>query len=436
MRIQDLDPAWLRTFSLKKCCGRLGTFEAQLYIPEAEASGWLKRAGQEIAVTGGIEDVPIFYGIVTSTACARKKGHILAELRAVSCAVNQKEQVSYRLFQKREKTYADTLDALHQKMENCDLELDSGLKNEPLTPLVLQRESNFAFIRRLAAASGRRMWVIDTRENAPAITLCDCLDKATLKFRTDEIISLHRYASIGSKRLEFTSEKYCMLGRLVQVEDVDGLYLVTGFVYGREHGRDVFRYQLVLYEADNAPSTNPEAGRFAILRGKIANVQDPDKLGRVRFIADEPYETADGDDSSWLPWQTPYACKNGGMIFIGEKDEPAELVLWEGSGSVRCGARTSTLTDEVEDVEKTKFLGDKFGHRLIWKEDCLEIRTGENVIQLKEDEISLQAGETKIVAHKDKIDIIHKNSAVTLDKTIQLTTKGKVDITGSEINLG
>ena len=437
MRISGVDSSWLRGFSLQKRCGTLGCFEAQFHIPAAELGTWLKRAGQEIAVsTEPPGEESLFYGVVTEAACEQRKGCVLATLRAVSGAVNQMEPISCRLFQKPEKTYGDTLDASRLQMENCALELDQGLQSEPLIPLILQRESNFDFIKRLAAASGRRMWIIDTREGAPAIALGHCLDAAAMKFKAAEIKCLRRVAVTGSERLELASEKYCSFGRLAQIEGIDGKYLVTGLSCAQEHGRDIFRYSLEHHEEGKAAGINPEAGRFAILPGKVADAADPDKLGRVRFIADEPCETADGDVSSWLPWQTPYTGENGGMIFIGEKDTPAELVLVEGAGTVRCGPRVSSLTEEVADVEKNKYLGDNFGHRLLWKEDSLEVRTRDNVLLLKDDEISLTVGKTKIVAHKDMIEISHKNSSLGLKEAIQLTASGKVDITGSEINLG
>lgn len=437
MRVSGVDPSWLRGFSLKKRCGRLGCFEAYLHLPAGEIDVWLKRPGQELAVTGEPpEEEPLFYGTVTMAAAERRKGCVTAQLRAVSGAVSQTTPVFRRLFQKPKKTFGDTLAASRLKMENCDLELDQGLRSEPLAPLILQRESNFAFIKRLARVSGRRMWVIDTREGKPAIALAHCLDTAVMKFKAAEIQCLRRVALVGSEHLELASERYCPLGRIAQVNGIAGKYLVTGLSCSREHGRDVFRYTLERYEEDKPTGKNPEEGRFAILPGKVADTADPDKLGRVRFAADAPCEDEDGDAGSWLNWQTPYAGENGGMVFIGEKDSPAELMLAEGVGTVRCGPRGSAIAEEVGDVEKNKYLGDNFGHRLLWKEKALEVRTGENVLLLKEDEISMMVGDTKIVACKDKIEISHKNSAVRLEKAIEVTADGKVNITGSEINLG
>lgn len=437
MRISGVDPSWLRGFSLQKRCGALGCLEAQFHIPTAEMDAWLKRAGEDIAVTmepPGEES--LFYGVVAEAACEQRKGWVFAELSAVSGAVNQTAPVFRRLFQKPEKTYGDILDASRLKMENCDLELDQGLTAEPLVPLILQRESNFDFIKRLGAASGRKLWVIDTREGAPALALAHCLDKAVMKFAAAGIKSIRRVARTNGVRLELASEKYCAFGRLAQIEGIDGKYLVTGLTCSREHGRDIFRYTLEQYEEGPVPGSNPEEGRFAVLPGKVAECADPDKLGRVRFRADETCEDEDGDAGSWLPWQTPYAGDDGGMVFIGENNSPAELILAEGVGTVRCGPRTNQLNDEVGDVEKIKYLGDNFGHRVIWKEDSLEIRTGENIVLMKEDEISITVGETKIVAHKDNISISHKNSTVRVEKAIKLAAGGEVNITGSAINLG
>lgn len=437
MRISGVDPSWLRGFSLQKRCGTLGCFEAQFHIPPAEVGAWLKRAGQEIAVT---TDPPgeeaIFYGVVAEAACEQRRGWVFAELRAVAGAVNQMAPVFRRLFQKPEKTYGDILDASRLKMENCDLELDQGLRTEPLVPLILQRESNYDFIKRLAGASGRRVWVIDTREGAPALALAHYLDKAVMKFAEGGIKSIRRVAHTGGERLELASEKYCAFGRLAQIGGLEGKYLVTGLACCREHGRDIFRYTLEQYEEVAVPGSNPEEGRFAVLPGKVVECADPDKLGRVRFRADETCEDEDGDAGSWLPWQTPYAGENGGMVCIGEKNSPAELIFAEGVGTVRCGPRINPLNDDVGDVEKVKYLGDNFGHRVIWKENSLEIRTGENIVLMKEDEISMTVGETKIVAHKDNINFSHKNSTVRVEKAIKLAAGGEVNITGSAINLG
>lgn len=453
MLISAIDPSWLRGFSLLKKCGQPGIFEARCQIPRKEIGSWLALPGQEIGLSleGGGKEA-IFYGLVAEASIERRKGRVEARLKAVSAASRQKERSFQRLFQKPEKTFGDVLGADILEMEKCGLELDSGLAKEALEPLVLQRENNFDFIARIGAVSGRKLWVMDTEENSPALALKHCLDDSALQFTAGEIINLRQIRLENGSRLELISEKYCALGRIARIEGIEGRYLASELSCSLEHGRDIFAYGLEEYAEPGITGKNPEAGRFALLSGKVAEAADPEHLGRVRFAASEP--VADGGEKTWLPWQTPYAGEKGGFIFIGEKDAPASLLLVEGQGIVRPGPRRNALPEEAREVEKTKCLADNFGHRLLWKEDALEIYCGENLICLKEDEISIHvqdaslrvrkddseisinAKASRIAARRDNIQIFHDNSAIELKKDIDISAGGKVNITGSEINLG
>lgn len=416
MIFKNIDADLISNYRLCKKAGCPSRCRVELRVSSADASKWLNL--EDLAVFDA-NDSPVFFGKCEHVELSGTPGGSTALIGAVVAPGTG--SVSRRFFQKPEKTFDDILKRI--KIENCSVELDGALKSKLYPPLLMQAQSDFDFLLRLARESGRRLWIIDTRENAPALALKFCLDKSTKKFDSQKIINLCKIRTHKLDRLRVASREYCELGRLASIEGCDGIFLVTGLCATLKNGREVFWHDLERYkESDRAVECQAD-GQCYVLPGRIADVADPDKLGRVRFAVAPDY-AEDDSEKSWLPWLTPYSGAVAGMVFIPEKDDPAELVVAGGRGVAHGALREKALDEEASDVA-SKFLGNNSTRRIIWKKDSLEIRSGKTSIILKDDEIVLDCADSRIWMGKNGISL-------ESGKDLTIKTQGKLNATISE----
>lgn len=154
MIIRDVERGALRAFHLRLARGEIGRCRFTLRLPPKEADQWTRRAGKTVAVLAE-DETPIFYALIDEVAVSSSPLATSVDATALSRAVVQKEKIYRRLFQKAGKKYGDFLTKERLETGECDLELDKELKKLECGPLILQAESNYDFIRRLAAATGR-----------------------------------------------------------------------------------------------------------------------------------------------------------------------------------------------------------------------------------------------------------------------------------------
>lgn len=402
MLIRDVERASLQAFDLKKACGRPGFCRATLRLPEDQCRQWLSRPGQILAVSSDAPDgTPLFFGTIESVAIKKPALGPLVEICAKSCAISEKEVLHRRVFQKQGKKFGDILDAGRLKMKDCDLEIDPGLKSLACEPIIFQNQSNFDFIRRLAHATGRKFWVLDDIEGKPSLAAKFCLDKSAKKFAEEKLFSLRNIKTIQGRKLEITSREYCPLGRLATVAQVEGKFLVTAMSLTLENECDIYAYTLEEYTEKELPFDGFQENA-PLLPGRIGDVADPDKKGRVRFAVDPAFAEDEDEDKVWLAWVTPYAGTKAGMVFVPEKDDPAQMILSAGRGVVQGAVRENTLAEEAQDVAN-KYLGNNFGERIIWKEDSLELRSGENYLILTPKDITIKLEDVSISLDKENM---------------------------------
>lgn len=390
-----------------------------LHLPADECQKWLGRQGEILAVfTEGSGDTPLFFGPVDKVSVRNFVAGSTVDIAAHSGAIAEKTPTRRRIFQKRGKKFGDILDAGRLGMNGCDLEIDRALAMQQCAPIVFQSESNFDFIRRLALATGRKFWVLDTIENNPGIAVKPYLDKTTKKFTEAMIFSICSTTSTEGRRLELVSSEYCAPGRFATIPGLSEKYLVTDMTLTLENERDQYSYKLEEY-VEKAQEFDGRNENATFLPGTIEVADDPDHKGRVRFMVAPEFAEDEDDDREWLPWITPYAGTRGGMTFVPEKGDAAHLMLVGGKGAVQGAVHPDTLPEEARDVAN-KYLGNNYGERIIWKENSLELRSGESSIILTPDSIAIRLGD----------------GVITLDReNLRASVPGELEIKGKNISL-
>lgn len=156
----------------------------------------------------------------------------------------------------------------------------------------------------------------------------------------------------------------------------------------------------------------------------MTDVDDPDNLGRVRIRPDPDWIEDKDDEREWLPWITPYAGRKGGVVFLPEKDDPAQLLLSCGRGAAFGAIRSEKLPEEARDPA-VKYIGNNFDERIIWKEKLLEVRSGENYLTISPEEVRVKL---------DKVDlkIDKENLTAKLGGKLDLAVDKSVAIKGGE----
>lgn len=420
-----------------------------LHLPAKECQKWLDRQGEILAVFAEEADgAPLFFGRVDMVSARSFVGGATAQITAHSCAASEKNVLHRRIFQKRGKIFGDILAAGRLGMKDCALEIDAGLSRLPCAPIIFQNESNFDFIRRMALATGRKFWVLDTMENHPALAVKHCLDKTAKKFAEDKIVAARGITTPRGRRFEVKSSEYCAPGRFAIIPGVAEKYLVTEMRLTLENERDQYSYKLEEFvEKDLEYDGREENATF--LPGVVKDADDPDNMGRVRFRVAPEYAEDEDDDREWLPWITPYAGAKGGMAFVPEKGDAAHLMLVSGKGAAQGAAHEGALPEEARDVAN-KYLGNNFGERIIWKENALELRSGESSIILTPENITISLGEGTITLDKknlsvnvagememkgEKISLSASETALAQAKSIELAGQDSIAASSREIAL-
>ena len=422
MQIRDVDRTAISEFSLEKAAGRHGVCRFLLRLPPDVCRDWLSRVGSVAAITTDPpEEKPLFFGTIERATLKTTPSGSSVAVEARSCAVSQMEPKRRRFFQKDGKKFGDILDAAKLDMGDCALEIDRDLKSMDCEPPILQNESNYDFIRRLARATGRKFWVIDTMEDSPVLSASFCVDKSAKKFDADKILDLKETNTVGGKRFELTSREYCALGRIASPPDGKGKFVVAKLSLKLENGRDAYRYVLEEFSEEGKPYEAP-IEEAIVIPGKIADAADPDNLGRIRFAVDPAFAEDADDDRIWIPWLSPYVGTKAGMVFVPEKDDPAELVLWGGRVSARGAVRAIELPEEACEVAN-KYLGNNFTERIIWKDGALELRSGDNYILLTPDNIEIKLENASIFLDKDNMAAQAKDISLNANENLGAKVK-------------
>ena len=408
------DVSFLAAFHLEKAAGKHSTCRFQAGIREEQASTFLQRVGQPLAVKTDDES-PVFFGRITSIArVLDERRSLRLDVQAVSGSIAEDERPHFRLFQDETKTIGDVLAKLEMKDA---LTVDDKLKSIKYAPFLVQvHETNFQFLCRVARALGTHVWVSDTIRGHVAFHVGPRAERRRQKIAFD---ALHAYTVRHAqlrKTAEICLQQVLALGTSVQLGDETTEYIITGVAIDKR--RETFYGTYTLEEAKDVPT--PELHLPVVpalsLRAVVMKVESQPAKARfgcvqLRFQGIEDIVTE--PKRAWVSYRTPYAGKAGGIVFLPEPGDTVEALVIGEQVFVVNEYRTKPLEKEYAKLED-KYIGNNFEQRIIWKKDALELRSKKSSIVLKEKSIDLLTGRAKVTLDEKGIYVQFGDHGLTL----------------------
>lgn len=178
-------------------------------------------------------------------------------------------------------------------------------------------------------------------------------------------------------------------------------------------------------------------------RGLVTDVDDPEKMGRVKAKVPEIYQE---EESPWASPVVPFAGAQHGLVAIpevgdgvwvelegGDPSRPVWTGCWWGSGELPSPGGT-----------QTRALITSTGHKFVLDDQNAEIHllhSGGAEVKLTNDNIALTIGQAEAKLTSDEISLKIGTTEITMSAT-ELTLKGgptaqvKLSASGVDINNG
>ncbi len=395
MKVRGLgDENYFDEISLSKAANCHSVCKFRQRVAEENFSIYQSAVGKKIGVELD-SGRPIFFGEVAEILIEQTYHGNYVEVLAKSASVKSDETKETRIFQNPEKFFSDILNPARLKLQNCSVELENKFATKLCREIILQDgETNFEFIKRLAAWQGRRVWVKDTLQGKSELKIATCSDEAANKISQDEIIRLKLGRRGEIKIAELVAAKYFELGRILQLGNNPCKFLIVALEVYQERGADRIRFEL---EELREPQPSELLTPPAKLMAKVTDIGDGKNLGRLRV----QFEIDDKDaEKIFLPYRTPYS----GIIFLPEVGETVEIFYMNGEGYAASTLRTKTLDEEFKNV-KDKYIGNNRKQRIFFRDKSLEIKSFGTSLLMDEKKIVLSVGENKIVMGEQGINL-------------------------------
>ena len=410
-------------------------------INPAEEDAFLVLAGVEIQAEYDENEKPvcIFVGRVEEVRLRRTLHAAEIEVRAVSNSVAEDEEAHTRIWQNPQKKLGAMLSAAQLALIKTDLRLSKSLTAQQYAPPVLQnQETNFAFLRRIAAYMDTPLWVEDTKQGRGTIVLAETLSDAVRTIAPDDMI---RYEAVkdqrGRKHITLNLKTYLPLGAKVKIPQEKSDFVISGLRIYLEHAVYEFCYQLEPYVPWKYEFRKvPHLEKTYYLQAKVENNKDPENKGRIQLSFSKE-EIQDMDrERLWIPYQSPYTGKAGGIVFLPDVGDAVQVVVSNEGIYVSSALRERALDEECQKTED-KYIGNNTKQRIFFQEKALKIASGEYTVLLDEEGIELTVGESKITMRKDRIVLHQGKTELTLDaKGIYLNAGGSKMTCGDQGIIG
>ena len=345
MQIEGIkDGLVIETCTVRKEMGQHSRVTLTARLTDGKESFYLQQVGKPITIvqsldlhkTGSI----VFSGIVETVDIQQTFQRSVLCLCAVSSSLFLDQQERCRIFQDSSKKMGDILDserlALVKDMKSGDVRLqvaESLKKIHAVQTVIQNRESNFSFIRRCAAALKVPLWVQD-RPQGVVLKLDWAWHKDPIPIKENDILCWKTGVGLQKeKQLQVTLPRYLELGCTVAFPSLKEKYVITAITAQYEGNRDLFTYELKEYQ-DAWDIEKPDFAFETPLRlyGIVTNAEDPERLGRiqVRFKQNEPeYEDQDSQQM-WIPYSSAYTGKADGIVFLPDPGNQVEVNFLHG----------------------------------------------------------------------------------------------------------
>ena len=428
----------LLDIEIQKHCGQHTVCQYTLLLHDDISMGSChEKVGSNVTVMLD-DEYPVFVGRIESVGVHKTISGRTAVVKAVSLSILSDETPHTRIFQNSKKTFGQVLSKTNLKMTKVGLKLDSELGSKSCKDIVIQKdETDFQFICRLADKLNYPVWIDDAMEQ-PVLWVAKKRKDAEVQWKQEEIVSYIIEKRKGQQRVVITSRHYTDPGSWVRLEDVGGKYLVMGITIRREHGIDIFHYELMQQEQtkDKINEKSIHEGINLQVRAVVQDNKDPKNLGRlkVKFHKDD-IEEVEAGERTWLDYRSPYTGKESGIVFLPDKDDEVEVLFTNGNCLVcSAGRQEKSLMNECQKVDN-KYIGNNYKRRMIWKEKSLEFLSGENKIIMDDEKIELKVKDTSLILNKDSITLKANGNTIYLGKDIKLECNKNVLITGKDTEI-
>ena len=355
MKIKELPYNYIEEYELKKKCGVHSQFFCRMVINEDSKNILLNFVGKTITVlyTENEVDYSVFNGIVKEVSVDSSIHQYSADILAYSSSIQEDEEKEFRIFQSPDNTYGMILDEGRLGIKNCKLALpELSEKKYPLVALQ-NKETNFTFIKRLADATGFKLWVDDT-EFPNKICIQNELIKSSTIVKSDEILSI-RYSRKNKynkniKYAKITLHRYINFGRKITFEEDNDEYVVVALKSYFKNGIEVFEYtveECVIFEERYIKE------EFTRLKGKVKSHDDPEKMGRIKVeFVEKKLIDIDKNNPRWIAYMTGYTGKNSGLVFVPDPGDYVDVVFYNGVCYAVESERYTKLNSECENVKE------------------------------------------------------------------------------------
>jgi uncharacterized protein involved in type VI secretion and phage assembly len=183
---------------------------------------------------------------------------------------------------------------------------------------------------------------------------------------------------------------------------------------------------------------------FGKYRGQVVDVDDPDKLARIRAKVPEVY--GDTENSPWAMPASPFAGSKHGFVFIPELEDGVWIEFEAGDISRPIWTGGWWANDELPEpgATKTRAIVTTAGHKLVLDDEGKEIHllhSGGAELKMSDSEINLTIGQSEFkMTSEGEISLKAGTTEIKLSLTELSLQSGigkvKLSATGADVNNG
>ncbi|HEY0545860.1 MAG TPA: phage baseplate assembly protein V [Pyrinomonadaceae bacterium] len=179
-------------------------------------------------------------------------------------------------------------------------------------------------------------------------------------------------------------------------------------------------------------------------RGKVMNVEDPEKLGRIQALVPEIY--GEEGNSPWAMPAAPFAGSQHGFVFIPELEDGVWIEFEAGdiSRPIWTGGWWADGELPAPGATKTRAIVTTAGHKLVLDDEGKEIHllhSGGAELKMSDSEINLTIGQSEFkMTSEGEISLKAGTTEIKLSLTELSLQSGigkvKLSATGADVNNG
>lgn len=339
------------------------------------------------------------------------------------------------VFQDTHKSPEDICKSL-QKGENAGICIkhtdDSIIHNTMERPVIQNNETNFSFIKRLAALNGAGIVVDNMEKNCEIRMINHHTDKCE-KVDNDQIIIRQKKYFEHEKQIVFqidlNSKEIYQIGQRVLIEGEEyyilsyRIILQNAVYYCEYTGTNVF-----------LPEKYIESNSCILLQGKVVDNKDPEHKGRIQVDFNDKAGVRDpmSENRVWIDVSTLYDSEDTGILFIPDNNDIVD-VIWNGSGFLVMGVRRNkTLAGIYQDVDK-KYVGIASDRYMVFDADQIKIQSGKSNITMKDRSILLETDGSSYLMEEGIQEKTEGEMSLSIGKNMDVDAKGSFSLKGSQV---